>query len=186
MTLNIIFTNNAMPARNPAVRLVDSRAAMTDPAPPETASTALEHLRSLPAFQVDPDFREWRAPTGVLASAAGVSSTFRALRMRSVVDAADDGSVRFEAWRHPRASGALLAAVLGALLYAALSASGFSTAPIVLIVVLAAFYVPTALLPSYRVSGKIADGRVQARLHVRGLFGRRRAFEGRLRFYLER
>ena len=159
---------------------------MSDSAPPTFDDDALAHLRSLPAFRVDPDLREWRAPDGVLGGAAGLAASFRALRMRSVIDASEAGSLRFEAWRNPRVSGAILASLLGAVLYVAMSAAGIQTLAIVAVVVIAAFYVPIAVLPSYRVSGKIAGGRVQVRLHVRGLFGRRAAFESRLRFYLER
>lgn len=160
---------------------------MSDPTPPTFDDDALAHLRSLPAFRIDPDLREWRAPSGVLGGATGLTASFRALRMRSVIESSpEDDSLRFEAWRNPRVSGAILASSLGAVLYVALSAVGVQTLAIVAVVVLAAFYVPIALLPSYRVSGKIAGGRVQIQLHVRGLFGRRTAFENRLRFYLER
>jgi hypothetical protein len=159
---------------------------MSDPAPPTFDDEALAHLRSLPAFRIDPDLREWRAPEGVLGGAAGLAASFRALKMRSVIESPEDGSLRFEAWRNPRVSGALLASALGGALYVALSAAEIQTFAIVAVVVVAAFYVPIALLPSYRVSGKIAGGRVQVRLHVRGLLGRRTAFESRLRFYLER
>lgn len=159
---------------------------MSDPVPPTFDDEAMRHLRSLPAFQVDPDLREWGAPRGILGSPAGLAASFRAMRMRNVIDSPADGSVRFEAWRNPRASGAFLAALLGGGLYWTLAAAGLATLPIVAVVVLAAFYVPVALLPSYRVSGKIADGKVLLRLHVRGLLGRRKAFESRLRFYLER
>lgn len=159
---------------------------MSDPAPPTFDDDALAHLRSLPAFRIDPDLREWRAPDGVLGGSAGLAASFRALRMRSVIESPEDGSLRFEAWRTPRVSGALLASALGAVLYVAMAAAGFQTLAIAAAVVIAAFYVPIALLPSYRVSGKIVEGRVQVRLHVRGLFGRRTAFENRLRFYLER
>lgn len=159
---------------------------MSDTAPPTFDDDTLAHLRSLPAFQVDPDLREWRAPGGVLGGAAGLAASFRAMRMRSVIDSPEDGSVRFEAWRNPRVSGAILAAALGGALYVALAAVGVQTVAIVAVVVIAAFYVPIALLPSYRVHGKIAGGKVQVRLQVRGLLGRRGAFEKRLRFYLER
>ena len=159
---------------------------MSDPVPPTFDDEAMAHLRSLPAFQIDPDLREWRAPAGVLASPAGVAASFRALRMKNVIDEPSQGAVRFVAWRTPRASGALVASALGAVLYLALSAAGLQIAWIAAIVVVAAFYVPIAVLPSYRVSGKIENGRVEARLHVRGLLGRRKAFESRLRFYLER
>src|SRR5436190_9664603 len=128
---------------------------MSDPAPPALDEEALRHLRSLPAFQIDPDLREWRAPAGVLASPAGLAASFRALRMRNVVDTPADGSVRFEAWRTPRVSGAVCAAVLGGALYAALASAGLGKGPIAVAVVVAAFYVPIALLPSYRVHGKI-------------------------------
>lgn len=146
----------------------------------------MKHLRSLPAFRVDPDLREWRAPAGVLGSPAGLAATFRALRMRSVVDRTADGAVRFEAWKNPRVSGAILASLLGAAAYVALAAAGVRTLAIAAIVVLIAYYVPMVLLPSYRVSGKIEDGKVLVRLSVRGLLGRTKAFENRLRFYLER
>lgn len=146
----------------------------------------MAHLRSLPAFRIDPDLREWGAPSGVLGTPAGLAASFRALRMRHVIESPPDGSVRFEAWRNPRLSGAVLASLLGGVLYLALSTAGMHTLPIAVVVVLAAFYVPIALLPSYRVSGRIERGRLQARLHVRGLLGRRKAFENRLRFYLER
>lgn len=159
---------------------------MSDPVPPTFDDEAMARLRSLPAFQIDPDLREWRAPAGVLASPAGVAASFRALRMKNVIDEPSQGAVRFVAWRTPRASGALVASALGAVLYLALSAAGLQIAWIAAIVVVAAFYVPIAVLPSYRVSGKIENGRVEARLHVRGLLGRRKAFESRLRFYLER
>ena len=159
---------------------------MSDPVPPTFDDEAMAHLRSLPAFQIDPDLREWRAPAGVLASPAGVAASFRALRMKNVIDEPSQGAVRFVAWRTPRASGALVASALGAVLYLALSAAGLQIAWIAAIVVVAAFYVPIAVLPSYRVAGKIENGRVEARLHVRGLLGRRKAFESRLRFYLER
>ena len=146
----------------------------------------MAHLRSLPAFRIDPDLREWPAPSGVLGTAPGVAASFRALRMRHVIEVPPDGSLRFEAWRTPRLSGAFLASSLGGMLYLALSSAGMHTVPIAVVVVLAAFYVPIALLPSYRVSGRIEKGRLQARLQVRGLLSRRTAFERRLRFYLER
>lgn len=159
---------------------------MSDPASPTFDDDALKHLRSLPAFRLDPDLREWRAPSGILGSPAGLAASFRALRMRNVIEGLADGSVRFEAWRTPRASGAVLAALLGGALYMGLSTAGLATLPIAAIVVAAAFYVPIALLPTYRASGKIEQGRLHVRLHVRGLFGRRKAFERGLRFYLER
>lgn len=159
---------------------------MSDPVPPTFDDEAMAHLRSLPAFRIDPDLREWRAPGGVLGSAAGLEATFRALRMRHVIESPAGGPLRFAAWRTPRVAGALLAAALGGALYASLSALGLQILPIAAIVVAAAFYVPLAVLPSYRVNGKIENGRLEARLQVRGLFGRRKAFESRLRFYLER
>lgn len=165
---------------------------MGEPIPPandsETArkdAASLDFVRSLPAFAVDPELREWSAPSGLLGSAAGVTASFRALGMRSVVKQ-EDGTLLFEAWRHPRWSGALLAAALGGVLYAVLARAGVHGAPIAAAVILVAFYVPMAVLPSYRVAGKIAGGKVELRLRVQGAFGRRRAFERALRFYLER
>lgn len=147
---------------------------------------ALEHVKSLPPFQVDPDLREWSAPGGVLGSKAGLTTSFRALGMRCVVDRDESGTLRFEAWRTPRVSGAVLAGVLGGALYIALSRAGVTHWGIFAVVVVAAFYVPLAVLPSYRVSGTIESGRLQARLTARGLLGSRGALERRLRFYLER
>ena len=147
---------------------------------------ALEHLRSLPPFRVDPDLREWSAPGGVLGSKAGLVASFRALGMRCVVDTDDSGAIRFEAWRNPRASGALLAGLMGATLYLVLSRNGVTHWGIFAAVAVAAFYVPLAVLPSYRASGTIENGKLQVRLTARGLLGSRGALERRLRFYLER
>lgn len=147
---------------------------------------ALEHLRSLPPFQVDPDLREWDAPGGVRGSKAGLVASFRALGMRAVVDQDETGALRFAAWRNPRASGAVLAGILGGLLYLVLSRAGVTHWGIFAAVAVAAFYVPLAVLPSFRVAGTIENGRVQVRITARGLLGFRGALERRLRFYLER
>ena len=146
--------------------------------PPNPA--ALDSARSA---LYDPDLREWPAPPGVLGEPAGLRSTFEAMRFRSVVEE-EPGEIRFEAWRTPRATGAVVSAILAAIVYLALDRWGVSEFRTIVVIVLVAWYVPTWLLPTYRISGKIAGGRVQFRMSSRGVLARPRRLEQALRFYL--
>lgn len=131
----------------------------------------------------DPDLREWPSPGGVRAEPAGLRASFQAMGMRSVVEA-EEGAVLFEAWRTPRVSGAVLAAVVAAALYVLLDHFQVGEFQILVAVVLSAFYVPTAVLPTWRVSGRVENGRVSMRVTARGLVSRRARLEEALRFYL--
>lgn len=161
---------------------------------PDEAELAADEV--LPADSADKSFRSWPAPAGVRASPGGVEAGFRALGFGVVVDEGPgwpegkDGelppAVRFEAWRRPRLTGAVLAGALGAASYLLLKANGAGEFLAVVIVVLEAWFVPMALLPSYTVSGRIQRGRVVLRLRAKGLLARPARLERRLRFYLER
>ena len=131
----------------------------------------------------DPDLREWPAPQGVRAEPGGLRATFDALRMKSLLKE-EEGELRFEAWRSPRTGGAMLAAFLCAAIYLALDSWGVSEFRSIVVVIIVAWYVPTWLLPTYRVSGKISGGTLQFRLTVRGVLARRARLESALRFYL--
>ena len=164
----------------------------------DEANSALERLRALPELAQDPDLREWNAPQGVLATPEGLLASFRAMGFGAVAERRDapavpdpslpaaPAEVRFEAWRKPRVSGAILAAFLGVAVYLAASAAELGEFTAVVAVVLVAYYVPMWILPSYRVSGRIREGRVLVRLEARGLLARQDALERRLHFYLLR
>ncbi|HVO29459.1 MAG TPA: hypothetical protein VMV18_01930 [bacterium] len=131
----------------------------------------------------DPDLREWPSPGGVRAEPAGLRASFQAMGMRSVVEE-EAGAVLFEAWRTPRVGGAVVAALVAAVIYVALDRLQVGEFQILVAVVLAAFYVPTAVLPTWRVSGRVENGTVSLRVTARGLVSRRAALEAALRFYL--
>lgn len=140
-------------------------------------------LVPLPAS--DPALKEWALPAGVLASPEGLASSFHALGLESVAESGPD-SVKFEAWRTPRVSGTILAGVLAAAVYLGFSSLGIPDTVSVVVIVLEAFYVPTALLPGYTVSGRVEGGRVAVRITAKGLLARPARLERALRFYLER
>ena len=131
----------------------------------------------------DPDLREWPAPKGIRGETGGLRATFEALGMRSLLRE-EEGELRFEAWKSLRTGGAIVAAVLCAAIYLVLDAWGVSEFRSIVVVILVAWYVPTWLLPTYRLSGKIANGGLQFRLTTRGVLARPARFESALSFYL--
>lgn len=147
--------------------------------PPSTAMVARAR-----AALTDPGLREWDAAGGVRTEPAGLRATFDAMSMRVVMESDPGGAVRFEAWRTPRISGAILAAALAGVIYVVLDHYGVAEFPILVAIVLAAYFLPTAILPGYRVSGKVAEGRVALRIRGSGLLARPARVEATLRFYL--
>ncbi len=162
----------------------------------DEAQSALDRLRGLPELAPDPDLLEWQAPSG--STPEGLLASFRAMGFGAIADRRDapavidpsmpaaPSEVRFEAWKKPRVAGAILAAALGVTAYLAVAATEAGEFAAVAAVVAVAYYVPLWILPSYRISGRIREGRVVVRLEASGLLARRDALERRLRFYLFR